>query len=260
MKTLKICLPAIACLLLYSCKKESTEHPNIALLKTVQTTATAAKMGWQGTFLSYNGLPPSFPVGEKDFINNGYARIFRNSFKKSRQNYYSTKIWLTIPSNIRIKGDSLNFEVGVKNPFNSAFYPASEGRDITLYIKGETNEAAITNVATADVNPGSGERAAVQLGQRMVNQVPALQYNFEDWGTFILQTFNRGVVAYRNNEYVAGLYYGDEPLVGRLKEIGVVFKGSGYIDYIKLSRSSTNGTPLMSEDFNEDGQSTIIWY
>ena len=107
--------------------------------------------------------------------------------------------------------------------------------------------------------PGAQERAVLQLGQTIKNNVAALQYNFEDYGTLILQTFNRGVVAYRNDAYLAGLSYGKEPLIGRLKEIGIVFKGSGFIDYVKIY-NSVNGKLLMSEDFNTAGESTVVWY
>jgi len=55
------------------------------------------------------------------------------------------------------------------------------------------------------------------------------------------------------------LGYGNEPLIGRLKEIGIVFKGSGFIDYVK-TYNSVNGKLLMSEDFNTEGQSTVVWY
>ena len=65
------------------------------------------------------------------------------------------------------------------------------------------------------------------------------------------------MVAYRNDAYVGGLSYADEPLIGKLKEIGVVFKGSGFIDYINVY-NSVNNKLLMSEDFNTDGKSTII--
>ena len=65
------------------------------------------------------------------------------------------------------------------------------------------------------------------------------------------------LVGYRNIEYLGGLGYGDEPDIGRLKEIGMVFRGSGFIDYIKVYNSANNQL-LMSEDFNTDGQSTVV--
>jgi hypothetical protein len=64
----------------------------------------------------------------------------------------------------------------------------------------------------------------MRIGKTVINNLPELQYNFEDYGTLILQTFNRGLVAYRNDAYVKGLGYGNEKLIGRLKEIGVIFR------------------------------------
>lgn len=120
-------------------------------------------------------------------------------------------------------------------------------------------KASITNVATSDVEPGAPARAAIRLGQTIKNNIAALQHNVEDYDTLILQTFNRGLVAYRNDAYLGGLAYGNEALIGGLKEIGIVFKGSGFIDYVKIY-NSVNGKLLMSEDFNTDGESTVVWY
>jgi hypothetical protein len=256
MKNLTGCIFAITFLLFVSCKKESS----LIQLNSSDASASlsaALKIRWQGAFISYNGLPPSAFIPDKLFIKNGYARIYNDSVKINKHNYYSTRFRLVLPDSVKIKGDSINFEAGLKNPFNSSFYDPYYGRDITLYIKGTTNEALINNVATSDINPDAVKRARIKIGQTIKNNLPQLQYNFEDYGTLILQTFNRGVVAYRNNEYLTGLAYEKEPLIGRLKEIGITFKGSGYIDYIKIY-NSVNGKLLLSEDFNTDGQSTVI--
>jgi len=255
MKNLTTCFLVITTMLLFSCKKE-TANTQLRSLNN-EVLSVEQKIKWNGAFISYDGLQGSSFIPDKLFIRHGYARINRGSVKINQHNYYSTKFWLILPASVNIKADSINFEAGVKNPFNSSFYSPYYGRDITLYIKGESNEASITNVATDDVNPVAKERAGIKLGNTFKNYLPQLQYNFENYGTLILQTFNRGVVAYRNNEYLSGLAYEKEPLVGRLKEIGIVFKGSGYIDYIKIY-NSVNGKLLISEDFNTDGQSTVI--
>jgi len=256
MKKLTNCTLAILCLFLFSCKKETSSNQAVSASDNA-SISEAVQIKWQGAFLSYNNKPPSFFVPDKLFIKNGYARIYKESVKLNEQNFYSTRFKLVLPASLNIKGDSINFEAGVKNPLNSAFYDAVHGRDITLYIKGETNEASITNVATSDIDPSAPERAAIKLGQTVKKNVTELQHNFEDYGTFILQTFNRGVVAYRNDAYLSGLAYEKEPLIGRLKEIGITFKGSGYVDYIKVY-NSVNGELLLSEDFNTEGQSNVI--
>jgi len=239
-----------------SCKKDTASYQLNS--QSVDASLSAAlQIRWQGAFISYNNLPPSFFIPDKLFINNGYARIYKDSVKISKHNYYSTRFRLVLPDSVKIKGDSINFEAGLKNAFNSSFYDAYYGRDITLYIKGTSNEALINNVATSEINPDVVKRAGLKIGHTIRNNLPQLQHNFEDYDTLILQTFNRGVKAYRNNEFLAGLGYDKEPVVGRLKEIGVIFKGSGYIDYIKIY-NSVNGKLLLSEDFNTDGQSTVI--
>ncbi|HEX5150437.1 MAG TPA: hypothetical protein VFW07_03250 [Parafilimonas sp.] len=258
MKKLTGCIFAIIFLFPVSCKKESSPT-QLHSSDASASLSAALKIKWHGKFISYNGFPASAFIPDKLFIKNGYARIYNDSIKINKQNYYSTRFRLVLPDSIKIKGDSINFEAGLKNPFNSSFYDPYYGRDITLYIKGSSNEAMITNVATSDINPDAVKRARIKLGQTLKKNLPQLQYNFEDYGTLILQTFNRGVVAYRNNEYLSGLAYEKEPLVGRLKEIGIIFKGSGYIDYIKIY-NSVNGKLLLSEDFNTDGQSTVIYW
>ena len=259
MKNFRTTLTILFVVVLFSCKKEMPVSDQQLSVNSNESANLATDSKWQAAFLSYNGNPMSRVIKDKFFIKNGYARIYNDSIKINPNNYYHTQFRLVIPSSIKIKGDSLNFEVGLKNPLNSSSIPASVGREIDVYIKGETNDAFIANTSTSDVSPGSQEYALMRIGKTVINNLPELQYNFEDYGTLILQTFNRGLVAYRNDAYVKGLGYGNEKLIGRLKEIGVIFQGSGYIDYIKLYNSA-NGKLLMSEDFNTDGQSTIIWY
>ena len=258
MKDFRTTFTILSVILLFSCKKD-IQPQNELSAGTNESATTAAGTNWQGAFLSYSGNPMSRVIKDKFFIKNGYARIYNDSIKINPNNYYHTQFRLVIPSTIKIKGDSLNFEVGLKNPLSSSDIPESVGREIDVYIKGETNDAFIANTSTSDVSPGSQQYALIRVGKTLINNVAELQYNFEDYTTFVLQTFNEGLVVYRNDTYVKGLAYYDEPNIGRLKEIGIIFQGSGYIDYIKLY-NSVNGKLLMSEDFNTDGQSTVVWY
>src|SRR5215212_4595630 len=126
MKTLKTCLwLAIGCLF-FSCKKETV---NASLKSSDQNGALSVteEAKWQGKFLSLNALPASRYVPDRSFIGNGYARIFSDSVKIDEHNYYSTAIRLLIPASENIKGDSLNFEAGLRNSFNSSFYHPSHG-------------------------------------------------------------------------------------------------------------------------------------
>ncbi|QEC69922.1 hypothetical protein FRZ67_22445 [Panacibacter ginsenosidivorans] len=259
MKNFQVSLILFFLVALFSCKKEAINSSQQSATNSNELATVASDSKWQGAFLSYNGNPMSRVIKDKFFIKNGYARIYDSSIKISPFNLYHTQFRLVIPLSIRIKGDSLNFEIGLKNPINGSPFAATVGREIDVYIKGETNDAFIANTSTSDVSPGSQEYALMRVGRTLINNVAELQYNYEDYNTFILQTFNHGLVAYRNDTYVKGLAYYNEPLIGRLKEIGIIFQGSGFIDYIKLYNSA-NSKLLMSEDFNTDGQSTITWY
>ena len=257
MKNIYAYVLVAGCWLFFSCKKEIKNTSSISDEISSLSTEDAR---WQGAFLSYNGLPKSrYGIPDNLFIRDGYARIYSDSVKINKDNYYSTKIWLVIPESINIKGDSLNFEAGLRNSFNSSFYSPDHGRDIKMYVKGETNEGFINNVATSDIDPDGLERAAISIGQTVKNNLTQLQHNFQNYDTLILQTFNHGIVAYRNNTILTGLAYEREPNIGRLKEIGIEFKGSGFINYIKIYNSVT-GKLLMSERFNMDGQSTVVWH
>lgn len=243
----------------YSCKKETILTQSEPADAGIASEAVAEGSKWQGAFISLNGRPGSRKIPDRLFIKNGYARIYNDSIRLSSSNYYSTQFRLLIPDNIRIKGDSINLEIGVKNPSNSSFFIPYHGRDVGLSIKGETNTATINNAITDDIRPGASEFAFIQLGETNVDNIKELQYVFEDWGTLVLQSFNRGLWSYRNDSVYKGIAYGDEPVIGRLREIGISFKGSGYIDYVKIY-NSVNGKLLMSEDFNTDGVSTVVWY
>jgi hypothetical protein len=259
MKNFQITLTMFLLVAFFSCKKEAIQTSQHVAANSNELATTAADSKWQGAFLSYTGNPMSRVINDKFFIKNGCARIYDSLNRISPHNLYHTQFRLLIPASIIIKGDSLNFEVGLKNPISASPFAASVGREIDVYIKGETNNAFIANTSTSDVSPGSQEYALMRVGKTLINNVSELQYNYEDYSTFVLQTFNHGLVAYRNNTYLKGLAYYNEPLIGRLKEIGIIFQGSGSIDYIKLYNSA-NSKLLMSEDFNTDGQSTITWY
>lgn len=263
-KSITLVLLAI-CAIFFSCKKELNTDSKLFAEKA--SARISEELKWKGQVLVKNGtITNSLFIPDTFFIKKGYARIYINipGFSTNKDyitklpiKYYTTKFWFTLPSGVNIKGDSINFEAGIKNPLNSSYFNASHGRDIKLYIKGETNTASITNVATSDIDPAGLDRASISLGQVVKNNIAQLQHNTEDIDTLIMQTFNRGVVAYRNDEYLSGLAYNKEPVIGRLKEVGIEFRGSGYIDYIKIY-NSVNGKLLVSEDFNTDGKSTII--
>ena len=163
MKTVIVYLLLAAWLLVFSCKKETANtHLEVSNNKSLLVADEAT---WQGAFRSYNGVQHFIP--DELFIRNGYARIRNDSVKTNRNNFYSTVIRLIIPDSINIKGDSLNFEAGLKNPLNSSPFSPYYGRDITLYIKGETNTAFINNVATTDIDPNGHARAAIRWGTQV---------------------------------------------------------------------------------------------
>lgn len=248
-----------AVVIFYSCKKEATAlSTSSAESSSLEAIITDGK--WVGEYIAYNNYyPASRNFKDKFFIANGYARLYTDSVNIYPNNYYYTQIHLKIPAVLDIDGDNITLEAGVKNPANSTFYIPYHGRDVGIKIMGTTDSARISNVVPDSIRPDAHKYAVMQFGNNIVNNVTELQYLFEDWGTLVLQTFNNGLVAYRNNEYLKGLPYNDQPKIGRLREIIIGFKGSGYVDWVKLYNSAT-GELILSEDFNTNGESTVVLY
>src|SRR5436853_6816038 len=131
MKNLTVLFLAFISFLIVSCKKEAAD---VQLGSSDQNELSVQQeLQWKGAFIAADGFGGSTIVPDKLFIRDGYARINRGSIAISEKNYYSTSFWLAIPTWLDIKGDSINFEVRVKNPLNSSFYDPYYGRDVTLY-------------------------------------------------------------------------------------------------------------------------------
>ena len=242
-----------------SCQKEITTNSTITVNTTSSTDNIATGGRWVGNYIAYRNYPASRTIKDKFFVANGYARIYSDTIDIYEYNYYYTQFSLSIPAPLNIDGDNITLEAGVKNPSNSTFYIPYHGRDVGLQIIGSSDSAFIENVVPDSIRPDAHLYTTMQIGTTVIHNIQELQYLFEDWGTLTLQTFNNGLVAYRNNEYLKGLPYGGAAKIGRLKEIRVGFKGSGYVDWVKLYDSKT-GELIMSEDFNTDGESSVVWY
>lgn len=241
-----------------ACKKE-TAPPREAVVASVAASEAVTGDRWWADYMAFRGYPRSRRFADHFFVANGYARLYTETVAIYPSNYYSTVFRLRVPASRNINADSITFEAHVKNPSNSSQYIPFHGRDIGLKIIGETDSALINNVTPDSIRSDAHDYAIMQIGSNRIDNVTQLQYLFEDWGTLIIQTFNNGVVAYRDDQYLRGLPYAGQPLLGRLKELSVSFKGSGYIDWVKLYNSAT-GELIMSEDFNIDGQSSVVWY
>ena len=259
MKNFRRLLPALCFVTTFiACKKEATP-PEETMVNAISTDEAVIGERWWANYLALDFYPPSHRIGDNRFIANGYARIYSDSVAVDPFNYYSTSFRLRVAALRNIDADNITFEAHVKNPSNSSPYPALHGRDVSLKIVGNNNYALINNVTPDSINSDAHNYAVIQIGNNRLDNVTELQHLFEDWGTIVIQTFNYGVVAYRDDQYLKGLPYAGESRLGKLKEILISFKGSGYIDWVKLYNSAT-GDLIMSEDFNIDGQSSVVWY
>ena len=260
MKNFRRLLPAL-CLIVFliSCKKEVLPEKEKAVASVSSSQDVVAGERWWADYLAFRAYPRSRRFADHFFIANGYARLYTDTVDIYPSNYYSTVFRLRIPASRNINADNITFEAHVKNPSNSSQYIPFHGRDIGLKIIGETDSAFINNVTPDSIRSDAHDFAIMQIGSNRIDNVTQLQYLFEDWGTLVIQTFNYGLVAYRDNQYLRGLPYAGQPLLGRLKELVITFKGSGFIDWVKLYDSAT-GDLIMSEDFNIDGQSSVVWY
>jgi hypothetical protein len=126
MKNFRTILTILSVVVLFSCKKEMPISDQQLSVNSNESANLAADSKWQAAFLSYSGNPMSRVNKGQVLYKDGYARIYNDSIKINPNNYYHTQFRLVIPSSIKIKGDSLNFEVGLKNPLNSSSIPGRQ--------------------------------------------------------------------------------------------------------------------------------------
>ncbi len=99
---------------------------------------------------------------------------------------------------------------------------------------------------------------ALTVGSYGVTNTTDLIYQFQTWTKLALVARNKKLSVYRDEILIKSIDYSGTK-IGSLKRIKIAFKGSGSVDWVNLYNSNT-GKKLMQENFNVDGQSSVVWY
>jgi len=235
---------------LFSCKKEFTDNSKISVVRS-ESNQSAITEGdcerrWIGLYA--NGLQPNDSINQNEFIKGGIAQLPAVNWYN-----YHTGIYYNLPLCHTLAGDSIRFEASVKNPDNGAGSVFSY--EIALQIYGTKSYAEVYFVGST-VHQSYDH---IWVGNYQIAGLPELVHYFGEYETLAVEFKNNTLSIYRGGEFVKSIIYNVSDRIGKIKRIGYGFKGTGAIDWVKLYSSKSNNL-LMSEDFNVDGQSSVVWY
>lgn len=231
--------------LLFSCTKEIKTATASQITVTAGEDDASLPCGngkWVGTYGSDYG---SLNADPSTFISGGIAQL-----KNSPWSYFYSGIALKVPVCHEIVADTVKLEVRLKNP--SAEIGSIADYDVSLWIYGTQDTARVIYIGYR------AEFCQFGLNNLLSTNIPELLHVYEDWSTVTLEAQHKTLVTSRDGSVIKQMPYRGYQL-GRLKKIDVSFKGPGSVDWVKLY-STKSGKLLMSEDFNKDGKSSVVWY
>jgi hypothetical protein len=149
-----------------------------------------------------------------------------------------------------IDGDSLSFETRVKNPHSEGGISCY---DVSISAQGEINGKE-TYLAFNLLHPSCTQYAHVVVGKTDIGfngkeppkPLTPFGINIDDWTTVKYLTKNKIFYVYVNGTLIYTLPY--EGTIGQFRMLQIEFKGSGSIDYVKMS-NSTDGKVKFFEGF-----------
>jgi len=256
MKTLSN-LIAVSSLLLFisSCKKEAI--PTTGTLTSISNSSELdagngdCDRRWFGLYA--NGINPDDTITQKSLIKNGVAQLPAVNWYN-----YHTGIDYNIPLCHEISADCITFEVRLKNPSDGSGAIYDYEVALQLYgsekLYGSSTFSEIYFVA----NSSAQNYSHIWIGNEQLWNLPELVHYFGDYETLTLQIKDNVLSIFREGSLVKAVPY-ESTHLGRLRRIGIGFKGTGTADWVKLYNSKS-GTQIMQEDFNVDGKSNVIWF
>ncbi len=240
-----------AIFLLSGCKKEVAEISKSTALSleksvTASVQTLTADPGWYG-FYAGPDVFNSDTLFAADIIKNGLAKM---PFYSNRREVFSI-INYAIPADHNISGDSLIYELRIKNPKDN-YHP---DWDVFADIKGTEHEAYVSFVADSAYS----QYTRAFVGDAQFYGKSQLVHDFETFATLRLVLKSDIATIKLNGTLLGTINYGAGNRVGRVKSI--LFGGKGYVSctFVKLLNSVTN-KPILTENFNTDGKSTIVYY
>jgi hypothetical protein len=248
MKTLKLLFIPFLFLVAMSCVKENTQmNIQSSLQNNIIENCDSGK--WIGVYA--NGLTQGEnydTVKASAFIANGIACLSESPYPIS----FYTSIQLKIPNCHNFIGDSSKLVVNLKNP-STGIHPVS-ANDVSLFIIGANDTAHVTFIGDKH-----SDYTSVGIGSKQFTHVRELVKVFEHYTSVSLELKDGILSVYLNDTQGVTFPYKLFDRIGNVKKIAIVFKGSGYLNWVKIFNTSTN-TQIMQEDFNISGESSVVWY
>lgn len=257
MKTfLRLAFFSAISIITFSCQKEISNNQQNLNQATVHSDAISGtgecERRWFGEYS--NGINPDDTITQKDFIANGVAQLPPVDWYN-----YHTGIFYDIPLCHEISADCIRFDVRLKNPnnVNGAIY----GYDVALQLYGSDKTYGTDKYSEIYLvgDPTAQAYTHIWIGNEKMSNIPELVHYFGDYQTLSLELKNSTLNIYIDGSLIKSLPYDISTHLGKLKRIGIGFKGTGTADWVKLFSSST-GNQIMQEDFDLDGKSNVIWF
>jgi hypothetical protein len=248
-------LLALSCstlFLLSGCQKDLQTKPT-ALNSSNELSDQAVAAGTQVVdttnkwYVSYAGYAEPYPTyTDGSFIKDGVAKapLLSKNFEYSNLSY-------DIPSKYNISGDSITFEVSVKNKMAGS----KSGYDVVLQLFGEQHNAELHFVG---VQSGLPYTQYIVGNARRTNLQQLVHY-FDHFETVRLIMKNNYTSVYLDSVEVYKFKYGAQNSIGRLKKINVAGKGYAVVNNVNV-RNSFGRKMIFNEAFNIDGQSHVVYY
>lgn len=234
---------------LFSCGKNEQPPAEKKLEKKSSTTQLMACMPmrqWKGYYLTGDVYDS---VSSDDFISNGVARVTGTpefpgaEFWTSIRGYSSQMSYCGF--HIASNGDSLSLTVRVKNPRTR---PQPKYWDVTVALMGEQNSASAVFIGGTQQQVFAG----VGVGDTSALNLPEMIDVFDNWREIKLTTSNNVLSVYLDGVLQKSFTYTGRR-IGKLMNIDIGFKGSGYVDWVELVEQAEWGAEIkMRDDFNDD--------
>jgi len=178
------------------------------------------------------------------FIKNGLAYFPTNL---SHSVYWVADYSIAIPKEIilNIDTDSLTLTARIRNISGDG---TANEMDLSL-------RQTSTNMAFASWQKGINPTfCRLGVSGQLVSNLAELLTDPSTYAEYSINVSDNKVVALKNSTSLKSVPYTGS--LGKLGYIGVLFRGYGEIDWIKLYKGNKL---IMSEDFNVDGTTTAIW-
>jgi hypothetical protein len=239
-----------AALINQSCKK-SFDAAAVPATADNAVTAADCERNWAGIREGTSHFPDT--IGEQRLIKNGVASVIARSWS------YAYKVRYPVPACKSIDAGNVRLEARIRNtdtgtissfPFATVGIGFEYGNNIL-----SCNFSSDTLVL---------HFTYIRVGDHIQWNVPELIHYFEDYSTIAIETKNGMLNIYRDAVLLTSVKIPAGSGSYNIKSLDFVFQNQqgesgGTIDWVKLYNSQT-GLQLMQEDFNTDGQGSVVWF